>query len=125
VVITLLSVLIGVAIYRVGWAKLIDRNLEVSVPYYRQIAPLKESMWSRPDQGYLAGDILEVNNKTVRLVDLTGRTWLVDLSNSIIRGRASITIGSRIKIIGEVKLQNMFVADEVRPWVGMRETERK
>lgn len=56
----------------------------------------------------------------MQVMDSDGFIWVVDNENSLTRGRASIEIGERVKIMGDKIEDNYFRALEIRPWMGMR-----
>ena len=56
----------------------------------------------------------------MQVMDADGFIWIVDKENSIIKGRVSVEIGERIKIIGNKTEDNYFRALEIRPWMGMK-----
>jgi hypothetical protein len=49
---------------------------------------------------------------------LNGNNWLIDIKNSSVGGRVKIEVGERIKIIGDKDIDDIFTANEIRPWMG-------
>jgi hypothetical protein len=114
------SLLIGGALYFSGASATLN-NIFSYLPYYNQIADVRDQVWMRPDSGYLAGDIVEINtdNQEITLRDLNNYLWTIDISDALIRPSVNITTGNRIKIVGQKESENVFIATEIRPWMGM------
>ena len=74
-----------------------------------------------PAQGLLAGTIIKVvSEQKVEIKDLQGNNWIIDIADTIWRGRLKPAEGLKIKILGKMKGQRSFVANEIRPWKGRR-----
>lgn len=108
----------GGVLFVTGIASKIDRNLETSVPYYRQMVPMKMVVWNNPKSGYLSGVIISKNNNYFEIKDFNGKTWTVT-GDPLVKGRVLMVVGEEIKLIGTQTDENIFRADEVRPWNGM------
>jgi len=120
------GLVIGVGLFKIGWANRIDKNLEKNFPYYRQIVPMKLEVWNNPNEGYLAGVIVKINGaNNWEIEDFDGKRWTIFGDNILIRGRALIEIGQEIKIIGELRGNSSFEAEEIRPWSGINQTNLK
>jgi hypothetical protein len=115
IVITILS---GSILHVVGTGKLIEESLREHVPMYRGFMFDKDEFWSHPEEGLLSGKIVEINGQVVRIIDLNGNNWLIDIKNSSVGGRVKIEVGERIKIIGDKDIDDIFTANEIRPWMG-------
>lgn len=99
-----------------GFNSVLTRNM----PYYGQhMMMTKQSQWSNPTGGFLAGSIVTVSVDTLEIVDLGGQKWLILLDEkTLTRPMAKIAQNEMIKIIGRQKDQNTFQAIEIRPWMG-------
>lgn len=93
--------------------------LESHAPYYKQYAVVtKESQWTRPEEGFLSGNIISITGSVIVIEDIHKKQWIVLIDDATrIKPRASLEIGSRIKIIGAIH-DDVFFADEIRPWEG-------
>jgi len=115
------SVLIGLMLYFTGVSEKLNDFFYTSIPGYHQIADLRNQVWMRPEQGYLAGEIISIdeNESTLQLKDLNNNIWTLTYDLADIKGRVHIIEGTNIKIIGKVDGTNKFFAFEIRPWSGM------
>ncbi len=124
VVIILIGVISGGVLYLSGMAQKMDGELERSVPYYRNLAPLKMETWSQAEEGRLSGKITKLlGNGQIEINDFEEKTWVIDYNQAIVRGRVEMVVGGEIKIIGKMGENGEFVASEIRPWVGRMETK--
>lgn len=117
----LISVVLGFGLYLTGVSATLNSIFNDSIPYYNQVADLRDQVWMRPEQGYLSGDILSIisKNSAISIKDLNGINWNVNIENALIRPSANINVGSRIKILGTQLDATNFQASEIRPWSGM------
>lgn len=115
--ISVVGLMVGGVVFKLGLPNRIDRQLEKDVPYYRTIVPMKMTAWNNPNQGYLAGQIIAVNEDNFSIKDFKGEIWVIK-GEPLIKGKVIIEIGQEIKLIGIKKDKNIFVAEEVRPWIG-------
>lgn len=128
--------------YRFGWGKIITLALGgiilggfvlayvgggsrfngamMNVPYYAQHMPTKESQWMQPAQGFLAGTIQSSDKYQMKLKDLNGSLWNIQMDEkTVVRPSVVLTPGQMIKIIGTKQSEQNFIAQEIRPWNGM------
>jgi hypothetical protein len=118
----LIIFIIGILLNVFGFAGQINQSLDQNIPYYSQFADMRTMMWSRPDEGYLSGEITNIdkNNNVICLKDFDGKKWNVSYdSKTIIRSRISLVIGEEIKVLGNISGNSNFTATEIRPWNGM------
>ena len=113
----ILGLVIGGILFKSGLAKMIDRDLETKIPRYRQMAPMKMSVWNNPSNGYLSGEIVEINENNFEIKDFEGKEWTI-VGEPLVKGRVSVKVGEEIKIIGSQEDKNTFEGTEVRPWSG-------
>lgn len=117
--IIVLALLLGGAFFKIGLASRLDQQLDKNIPYYRQVVPIKLETWSRPESGYLSGTISKINDaNNFELIDFSGKKWNIFGQDILIRGRATIELGSEIKLIGSKSGDQSFNALEIRPWAG-------
>lgn len=102
-----------------GFGGKISKELS-KVPFYgKQLVMTKESQWSQPEKGFLAGKITSVSENKLELNDLEGKNWNVQISEETsIKPSVDISKEETIKIIGTEQSGNNFKADEIRPWSG-------
>lgn len=109
----------GTALFLGGIGQKIEQLIAQNIPAYHLVMYDKNSIWSQPEKGLLAGTIKAVGNDTFVILDLQNHTWTVEKSNAFIRSRVNLAVGEKIKILGKKANQNLFIADEVRPWEGL------
>lgn len=115
----LLSILGGWGIYATGISEHLEKVFEDSIPFYRGVEAHKRMVWMSPEKGLLAGKIMAVTReKMIRLKDLDGNIWRVDIAGTAWRGRLTPVPNLDIKLIGKRTGKDRFTADEARPWQG-------
>lgn len=120
----ILGLIAGSIFFKIGLASRLDQSLD-SLPYYRQMVPMKVSAWSNPQSGYLSGTISKIiDEHSFELIDFSQKTWLISTDNALVRGRVILQTGQEIKIIG-TQNNNSFSANEIRPWTGMGQNMMK
>jgi len=92
------------------------------MPSYRRIDLIKQEVWSHPEEGLLAGEIISLEEnrnsgeRNFRLKDFKGITWAVSLSAEANIRRVVIEPGETIKLLGKQVGDKEFEAKELRPW---------
>ena len=115
----LLSILLGALFFSTGGAEKMENIFAEKIPVYRSVEERRILRWSRPENGFLSGIILENKNSEIVLIeDFNGKQWEINIQNAIVRPRASLDPGKKIKIIGKVSEENIFTAREIRRWEG-------
>jgi hypothetical protein len=104
-----------------GLGRKTEMIISKDIPFYRNHLYDKDKIWSNPQNGLIAGDILSINENMLFLRDLQGDEWQVDYSSALVKRRAVMEIGEKIKIIGKQTSSGHFIAREIKPWVGMME----
>jgi len=113
-----LALTLGGVLFKIGLANQIDKNLEMTLPYYRQMVPMKLKAWNNPQSGYLSGQITDLNSTGFILLDFDGKNWNITSQNPLVRGRVVLEINTQIKLIGTKTGDNSFTVREIRPWNG-------
>lgn len=117
----LLSLFGGWGLYASGFSERMESVFEDTLPFYRGVTAHRRMVWMSPDKGLLAGKIVDVTkDDMIRLKDLDGKIWRVDITGTTWRGRLMPSPNLEIKLIGNRTGQNSFAAQEVRPWRGRR-----
>ncbi|MDI6687920.1 MAG: hypothetical protein QME06_06840 [Desulfobacterales bacterium] len=116
-----ISVIGGGIFYATGLSERLETAFEHNVPFYRDLQERKQRVCMSPGRGLLAGKIVEIiSEQKMQIEDLQGNIWVIDINDTIWKGRLIPAQNLKIKIIGEMKGQNRFVANEIRPWKGCR-----
>jgi hypothetical protein len=115
----LVSIVLGGFLLANGFGRTIDSALSQNVPYYEKMIGYREDVWNNPDKGLLGGRILKMKNENNFLLEgLDDKRWKIVGDNIFWSGHVSPGPGVRIKVIGEKRDDNLFYAEEVRPWIG-------
>lgn len=114
------SIIFGSIFYVLRIGDFVERSLIDISPMYRNIILNRHEIWTHPEDGLLSGKIIKVNTDEIELIDEDGNVWVVDTASYDNRGKVTIEIGERIKILGEIIDENNFSADEIRSWTVMR-----
>ena len=113
----ILSIIFGTALFFAGGAEKMERIFSENVSIYKSLEERKISRWSIPERGFLSGKILEnKNNKIILIKDFNGKQWEINIQNTIIKGRMLLEKDEKIKIIGEISENNIFIAKQIGPW---------
>lgn len=110
-----LSIVLGTILFFSGGAERMERIFSETVPAYRSFEERKISRWSSPEDGFLSGRIIE-KDETILIEDWSGGRWEVDFENAIVRGRISLEKDEKIKTIGKISKDNIFIATQIGPW---------
>jgi hypothetical protein len=113
-------VAIGFVFFLIGLGGKFNTFLATDIPYYGQHMMMnKQSQWSKPNSGFLAGSITAISNSKLEMTDLDGNKWNILINEkTLIRPAVNIAQGEIIKIIGSKKDAYNFEALEIRPWMG-------
>ncbi len=115
-----ITVLLGFMLYSSGFSERLNNIFIESVPFYTDVLDLRQEVWMRPQEGYLSGMILEINQdkEEMLLRDLDGKVWSIAYGDALVKGRVTLAVGERIKLLGKMSSSTGFDATEIRPWEG-------
>lgn len=116
-----LSVLFGVLLFRFGVARSVEGFFLNSMPFYMHMNVDREMMWLQPENGLLAGEILDrVSPDELLLLDFSGENWtIVNIAGARVR-EDMILEGEMIRIFGEMISNDVFKARQIAPWEANR-----
>jgi hypothetical protein len=97
---------------------------EPAARHYTFVEPSFENerieRWMQPDQGFLSGRIMAVASGSLQIEDFGGSRWSVDVVR-VQRGQdLRLAENEFLRLIGEMRADEHFVAEEIRPWSGVR-----
>ncbi len=111
-----LSLILGSVLYFTGISHWVDRGLGKSIPGYFPVETMREMMWFHPEEGRIAGEILEMEDGTNSFIlqDPSGKEWLV-IESSPENGvfpdlHADMTVGA----VGEEISEGEFQAQRIK-----------
>jgi hypothetical protein len=107
------SVLLGLAFYATDAGGRLNRFLKAHVPGYAEFTYIPYAEWSRPDEGFLGGEALSVEDGRLRLKAFDGREWLVDVSGASILVAEPLVEEGDIAIRGKRTGPFSFKAEQV------------
>ena len=123
----ILSIILGTALFFAGGAEKMERIFSDNVSIYKSFEERKVSRWSRPENGFLSGVIIENKNSEIILIeDFNRKIWEVNIQNAMVRGKILLEENKKIKITGEISRNNIFIATQIGPWekIGKRQNVR-
>ncbi|KKR05816.1 MAG: hypothetical protein UT34_C0002G0323 [candidate division WS6 bacterium GW2011_GWF2_39_15] len=103
----------------IGWG--IENKYNIT-SYFTNVAAIRDAtdprykIWSNPEDGLLAGEIKEVINDELLIVDLEGMDWEINIKDAFIAGKVVLQNDESIKIIGEKVSNSRFNASKILPW---------
>lgn len=118
---TLTSIVLGTLVYLAGGGHQLERAFAERVSSYESVQQMKLKAWMQPENGFLAGTIISVEETSLQLEDFNGKIWSISYQDAFIAGRANMSPSGKIKIVGKQLTNGAFEADEIRPWIGRRE----
>jgi hypothetical protein len=75
------SIGLGLLLYGTDTGGHLNRFLKARFPAYAEYTYIPYAEWSRPDEGYLGGEVLSAEEgRSLRLRAFDGREWMVDIS---------------------------------------------
>ncbi len=115
-----ISFFLGSILYFTRLSERLNDLFVENIPYYTHTLDLREKIWMRTEEGFLAGKIKSVDDemKLFELIDLEGSVWEVTYGKAMVKSRVQLVEEEEIKIIGKRVSNNIFEASEIRPWGG-------
>lgn len=114
-------VVVGAVGYLLKFPEFIEEEIQES-SLHRYLNYDKYALWDRPDEGFLAGEIIEVVSEGEFLLkDFNDKQWKVGVSKAVIIDKpVQLKVGEKIKILGEMEDGN-FEVEEIREWKAERD----
>lgn len=102
---------LGWLLHAVEAGKFINDKLSLHVPGYANYTHVPYAEWSRPDDGYLGGEVQSVEaGKSLVLKDFSERLWTVDISSAMNGVKNKELVDEDIAIRGEKTGPSSFKA---------------
>lgn len=103
----------GFHIFNLG--QLVDNGFRRHSRIYQHFNQKQGQRWQKPNNGLLAGIIVAISPKTIKIKDRQDNLWQIDITQAKIPFN-NLTKNNKIKIIGEKTSNNQFKAQLVLPW---------
>ncbi len=115
----LVSMVLGFLIYLFNGAQYLDQQALNRFKFYQSIEfKHRQELWSNPDNGLIAGEVIELEEGSFKLEDFKGNTWTIIIEDIEGGPERKAKVGDQLAITGE-KLNNYeFEAQAIRPWKG-------
>ena len=121
----ILSIVGGFILYYRGVGEAMNRYFIEKMPEFNRIIDEELRLWSRPEEGFLAGRVIEINGNSILLEGNNGIYWEVlpykfirdesgaDVDDRYIDSEFDINPGLPIKLIGTVIEENTFMFERI------------
>lgn len=120
-----LSILLGTLFFISGGGRLLDNAFANGLSIYESIQSKKKKMWMNPEGGYLSGTIQDVREKSFTLKDFNDKIWTVQYAKDVfIAPIIEIEKNQEVKMMGELKSDSKFTAEDIMPWGGMKHRQK-
>lgn len=114
----ILTIVSGSILHVIGMGRIVEESMSRNIPMYRGFMFDKNEFWSHPENGLLSGKIIGVNENLIEVIDSNGVIWAIDIGDAFIPARVDLKVGEIIKIVGDNDTDDIFRANEIRPWMG-------
>ena len=112
-------VFFGGIFYLVGIGSFIEQALLENAPVYSNFILNRHEVWLHPEEGLLSGEIVIVDGNEIELIDTNGSVWIINTEEAFTNGNVKLEVGEKVKILGDKVEENIFNAEEIRPWIGV------
>lgn len=112
--------LLGWFLNELGISERINAFFSENISTYEESVDPRYKVWNRPEEGYIAGEIVGIDHNIVKIKDLSGDIWDINIENANVRMPVNLRIGEKIKARGKALNDGIFNASDVLPWEGRR-----
>lgn len=115
-ILLIFALFLSLIFHHLNYGQRLDHSFS-RMPFYQSQSQFMTAAWQQPDQGRIAGEIIEVKGSTnFILKDIDGQEWSVSSLDTAWRHGMVPEIKLRIKMKGR-QLKNFdFEASDIRPW---------
>ncbi len=98
----LVTVIGGFIFYVAGAGRVVDEEVGGRIPAYRPVMKRQQQMWSKPEQGLLAGEVLafDRDQALMRLKGFDGNLYLMDTQDLADDSRDVLVERESVRVIG-------------------------
>ncbi len=97
----------------------VDAMMEERISFYRGAEKMRNRMWKSVEDGFLAGEIIEIKSDKIFLLDdANEKEWEVKCDECYKNHRVDkiLKVGKKVKMVGEQTGENKFSAKMARPF---------
>ena len=106
-----ISIVLGFIFSKLGWAESLDNELSYRAPFYSEVINPQLNFWSQPEEGRLAGVVVNNSGDTWTLADKDGKIWEITFLNN--DSFKQVTNSMPLRLLGEKIDNNKFLAYRV------------
>jgi len=110
------ALLVGVVVAEMGAGGPIEEAVAPYIPAYQKMVVRPQDDWYMPEQGMIAGHLVESTEKGVSFDDCHGGRWIIDTTKAQWRCGAENVPGLHVKLIGTMQTVGAFAVAQVIPW---------
>ena len=113
-----ISMAIGTMFFITGGARWLEHQFETNIESYESLLEKKSAIWSQPELGTLSGEIVDINEDTIRMKDWNSNLWTIHTTDAFVAPVLDMQAGTQIKLNGKLLNKTTFKAEKIRPWGG-------
>ena len=112
------SIILGYLFYFLGFAQILNNTFDQKIPFYQNLHQKCSWFWQDPEAGRLAGEIIMIKDTNMfRLKDLENKEWTIYDQQIQYENKSIRKEGMNIRIMGKMKNDQQFIADEIKPFM--------
>lgn len=104
------TIFLGGALFAIGDGERFEKNAQ-KVPFYSGVDEKRRDVWGRPESGMLVGEIFQITDTSIVLIDPKRNEWNVEFN-----GEFGFIEGDSIRVTGDLVRPGEFKADAVYQW---------
>lgn len=114
----ILIILLGSFVFRwIGLWPMMHSFVATNIPIVSNFL-YNESSWNDPENGRLAGIIIDVQEWKFQLKSTDGGIWNIDIRNVFVSPMVTGKVDEKIRILWKKTSDSDFIAEKVMPWFG-------
>lgn len=104
----LVSFILGIFWYALGFGYHVDRVAVRNIPMYRDIERVQIRRWFTPESGALIGKVVDIDADEILIKDPEGNTWNVLLAKGNNEEVFEISVGQKVGLVGQMDLDDFI-----------------
>ena len=119
-----ISIVLGTIFYLGGGGQWLENTFASKASFYESVQEKKARIWMQPENGLLAGTLTEIKPDALIMKDFNGKSWVIKYEDAFIAPVLRLEEGEEVKLVGNIKVDNTFLAEEIRPWQGRKKSRQ-